>query len=251
MQMIFRLVILLISAAVICGCSPSPNGEHQQSETVSIAYLKSLCKGDHYRIVNNYSIKGIIVATDWLGELYKSAIIVDETGGLEFAIDSHNINERLPVFTEVTINCNGLMLARIGSKIELGMPPTGDFPLDNIDDVMFDRYIRVVGASSAVNAPTKLFSEIGVADISNLVRFENVRICDEEQGLAWCDLEEGKPITTFRTLVDRAGERFAVRILSTCHYAEEDMPTKEISVIGVIDYSDNRHFLRIVNKAIL
>lgn len=249
--MISRLVITLISVAILCGCSPTPGGEPQQSETVSIAYLKSLCKGECYRIVSDFSIKGIVVATDWLGELYKSAIVVDETGGLEFAVDSHNINERLPIFSEVTINCNGLMLARIGGKIELGMPPTGDFPLDNIDDEMFGRYIRIVGSSSAVEAPTKQFSEIGAADISNLVRFENVRICDAEQGLTWCNYENGQPVTTYRTLVNRAGEEFAVRILSTCHYAEEDMPTKEISVIGAIDYSDNRYFIRIVNQAII
>ena len=141
-------------------------------------------------------------------------------------------------------------MARIGSKIVLGAAAAGDFPLDNIDDEMFDRYIRIVGYNSDVSVPTKRFSEIGVEDVGNIVRFEDVRICDEEQGLAWCDGEEGEPITTFRTLVDRDGERFALRTLSTCHYAEENMPKNKISVIGAIDYSDNRHFLRIVNKTI-
>ena len=247
--MISRLLIAIISLLLVCACSPT-NSSPQSSE-VSIAYLKSLCKGDHYRISSNYTIHGIVVATDWLGELNKSAIIVDETGGLEFAIESYNIEETLPIFSKVEISCNGMMLARIGSKIELGMPPSGDFPLDNIDDELFDRYIRIIDYNSNIDTPTKQFSEIGTQDIGNVVRFENVRFCDEELYLTWCDFEDGEALTTTRTLVNREGERFDVRILSTCHYAKEVMPIDEISVIGVIDYSDNRYFIRIINKAFI
>ena len=247
--MILRLLSLICSLIFIVGCSADKISSPQPKE-VSIAYLKSLCHGDHYRIVDDYTVRGVVVATDWLGELNKSAIIVDSSGGLEFAIDSRNISERLPIYSEVTILCNGLTLARIGGKIELGAAPTGEFPLDNIDDEMFDRYIRVVGSCRDFVATTKLFSDIGASDISNIVQFNNVRICNEEQGLAWCNIENGKPVTTFRTLVDREGATLAVRTLSTCHYARNIMPSNEISVAGIIDYSGNRYFLRIVNESI-
>ena len=68
--------------------------------------------------------------------------------------------------------------------------------------------------------------------------------------MAWCDTIDEKPITTYRTFVDANGNRFAVRILSTCYYATDKVPIKEVSLTGVIDYSDNQYFLRIVNKAI-
>lgn len=245
--MTFRIFSIICSLALIVSCS-APESTSTEPKEVSIAYLKSLCRGDHYRIVNDYTVRGVVVATDWLGEMNKSAVIVDSSGGLEFAIDSRHINEHLPILSEIEILCNGLMLARIGGKIELGAPPTGTFPLDNIDDEMFERYIRVVGSCSDFVPPTKQFTEIGAEDISTLVRFENIRICEEEQGLSWCDIEDGKPITTYRTFIDNEGNTFAIRTLGTCHYAKEKMPTKEISVTGVIDYSDNRYFLRIVNK---
>ena len=245
--MIFRILGIIYSLLLLISCSTTESATSQPKE-VSIAYLKSLCQGDHYRIVNDYTVRGVVVATDWLGEMNKSAVIVDSSGGLEFAIDSRDINEHLPIYSEVEILCNGLMLARIGGKIELGAPPTGTFPLDNIDDEMFDRYIRVIGSCKDFTPTTKRFTDICADDISTVVRFENVRICEEEQGLSWCDLENDKPKTTYRTLIDRDGNTFAVRTLGTCHYATEIMPTKEISVVGVIDYSANRYFLRIVNK---
>ena len=251
--MIFRSLAILFSSFLFIDCSNRSNDDNiaSHSQDVSIAHLKSLCKGDHYRIVNDYTVRGVVVATDWLGELNNSAIIVDESGGLEFAIDSRNISEHLPIYSEVTILCNGLMLARIGGKIELGAVPTGDFPLDNIDDEMFDRYIRVVGVCEDFAPTTKRISEIGVADISSVVRFDNLRLCSEEQGLKWCDAVDGKPITTYRTFVDSEGNTLDIRTLSSCSYALEDIPQNEITVIGVIDYSDNRYFLRIVNKWII
>ena len=245
--MILRILSIIFSLLLLVGCSTYESGTSQPKE-VSIAHLKSLCRGDHYRIVNDYTVRGVVVATDWLGEMNKSAVIMDSSGGLEFAIDSRHINEHLPIYSEVEILCNGLMLARIGGKIELGAPPTGDFPLDNIDDEMFGRYIRVIGSCNNFYPATKQFTDIGAEDISSLIRFDNVRICDEEQGLPWCDTEENKPVTTYRTLIDREGNTFAIRTLGSSHYATEVMPTKEISVVGIIDYSDNRYFLRIVNK---
>ena len=251
--MIFRFLTILFSSFLFIACANRSNDDNiaSHSQEVSIAHLKSLCKGDHYRIVNDYTVRGVVVATDWLGELNKSAIIVDESGGLGFAIDSRNISVHLPIYSEVTILCNGLMLARIGGKIELGAVPTGDFPLDNIDDEMFDRYIRVVGVCEDFAPTTKRISEIGVADISSVVRFDNLSLSTEGEGLKWCDTVDGKPITTCRTFVDSEGNTLDIRTLSSCSYALENIPQNEITVIGVIDYSDNRYFLKVVNRTII
>ena len=246
--MIFRLLTALISLLLIsCGDSASHTGSTSpQSGEVSIAHLKSLCKGDHYAITADYTIRGIIVATDWCGEMNKSAVIVDRSGGLEFAVDSRNINERLPIYSEVEIYCNGLMLARVGGKIEMGLPSTSDFALDNINDEVVDNHIRIIGQNSEISPETKRFDDIDASDISSIVRFEDVRIACEE-GQRWCDTLDGEVVTTYRTLVDSEGNTFALRTLSTCLYALDEMPTDEISVIGAIDYADDRYFLTIVN----
>lgn len=249
--MILRFLITVFSLVVLCGCMDgSGGGNVAPSGSVSIAYLKSLCKGDHYNITSDYTISGVVVANDWLGECIKSIVVVDRSGGIEIAIDSNNIAVSLPVFSEVEIFCNGLTLARVGGKIELGKPSYGEFPLANIEESMLNHYIRVLGVCEEFEPVAKRFSDISVADISAVVRFDNIHICEDEQGLCWCDMVDDKPITTYRTFVDADGNRFAVRILSTCYYAADKIPEKEVSLTGVIDYSDNRYFLRIVNKAI-
>lgn len=245
--MILKLLLLLISIAIV-GCAPqSESGEVQE---VSIAYLKSLCRGSHYRIASDYKISGIVVATDWLGELHNSFLLVDETAGVEVALEADNIAEQLPIYSRVEILCSGLMLARVGGKIELGAPATGSFLLDNIAGDMIDRTIRVVGTSS-YSIPTKSIKELSVEDIGGVARFDDVEVCESERGLAWCDKVENEAVTTFRTIVDAEGNALYIRTLSTCHYALEDMPTKKFSVAGIVDYADDRYFLRIINHAII
>lgn len=249
--MIFRFLITIFSLVALCGCTNGSGNENTPpSGNISIAYLKSLCKGDHYNITSDYTISGVVVANDWLGECVKSIVVVDRSGGIEIAIDSSNIAVALPVFSEVEIFCNGLTLARVGGKIELGKPSKGEFPLANIEESKISHYISVLGVCEEFEPVRKRFSDISVADVSAVVRFDNIHICEEEQGLTWCDTIDEKPITTYRTFVDADGNRFAVRILSTCYYATDKVPTKEVSLTGVIDYSDNQYFLRIVNKAI-
>ena len=248
--MIFRLLIPLFSIALLHSCSDKDRFSIKTDNEVSIASLKSLCEGDNLLITNNISVRGIVVATDWLGELHKSAIIIDDTEGLELAIDLNDVCKELPLHSEITIQCNGLMLARIGGNIKLGVPPSGDFPLGNIDSKNLSCYIHIVGVGREITPTTKRIDEIGAEDICSFVQFNNLRICDEEAGLPWCDKIDGEVVTTFRTLVDRDGNRLLVRTLSTCLYATEKMSANEISVAGVIDYSDNRYYLRIVNKAI-
>lgn len=251
LQMILRLLVILSSLLSLLHCTNNHDGYRYVDslpKVISIAHLKSLCMGEHYRITNDYIVRGVVVASDWLGELNRSVIIVDESGGLEIAIDIHNIGKHLPIYSEVEVFCNGMMLARVGGKIELGAAPTGDFPIDNIDEILLNRYIRVVGVYEDFAPSTKTFAEISVSDISNIVRFDNISICEEERGLSWCDFENDEAVTTYRTFVDKRGKTFAIRTLATCAYAGEEIPTEEISVIGAIDYSDNRYFLRIVNK---
>ena len=242
--MISRLILTLISLLTLCACHIEPS--EQKATDVSIAYLKSLCVGSHYRINSDYRLRGVIIASEWLGELYNSIIIKDESGHLEVMVDVEDVATRLPIYSEVEIYCNGLMLARVGGKIEMGLPSTSDFALDNINDEVVDNHIRIIGQNSEISPETKRFDDIDASDISSIVRFEDVRIACEE-GQRWCDTLDGEVVTTYRTLVDSEDNTFAIRILPTSHYALDEMPTDEISVIGAIDYADDRYFLTIVN----
>ena len=253
MTAIFRIAVNLLFV-ILCtfavSCNNDASDDDVAGEVVSIAYLKSQCRGDHYRIAGEYAICGTVVASDWLGELYKTILVVDDTAGVEVAIDSHNIAGWLPIYSKVKISCNGLMLARVGGKIELGAVPTGGFLLDNIDEDIAQRIISVEGIDEDFAPTIKHISEIGTSDISLPIRIEGLRIVESERGLTWCESVEGKAQTTVRTAVDADGNTIAIQTLASCRYALQAMPSEEFSVVGVIEYSNSTYTLRIINKGI-
>lgn len=245
------LWLLPMVAVLTISCDKGANGVAEPSGEVTIAYLKSLCTGERHTIVGDCYIRGVVVANDWLGEFYKSIVVVDDSGGIEIAIESESISSWLPIYSEVEIFCGGMELARVGGKVELGSEPTGDFLLDNIDESRAQRVIKRVGVVEDYSPRRCDIGDIELSDISSVVWIEGVRVADAEQGLAWCDVVDGEPQTTMRTLVDGGGSTLGVRTLATSAYATQKIPSATFAVVGVVDASGGEYFLRIINQMIL
>lgn len=92
-----RLLILLFSLLTLGACHIERPG--QETTEVSIAYLKSLCSGQHYRISADYRLRGVIVASEWLGELSNSIIVKDGSGYLEVIVDVADVIPHVCLYT--------------------------------------------------------------------------------------------------------------------------------------------------------
>ena len=248
-----RLAITIAALLLLLSCDKSSQLGYAGTEQVSIAYLKSLCRGDIYDIATDLTLSGTVIATDWLVEYHKSIVVLDATGGIEINIDKVSLFRQIPVYGRVTVFCNGLTLGRAGGSIVLGAHPTGDYPVDGIDASLLERYIRIDSTTGESVAPAeKRIDEISVGDIGKYVIFRDVSIDDTGNG-KWCDFdaEQAKYVSTIRRIADNDGNTFAIHTLGICHYAAEALPTGQFSVAGIIDYAGNEFRLRIINHAIL
>ena len=222
------------------------------TEKRSIAYLKGLCRGASYNVAEDVVVRGVVVATDWLGEYYKSIVVADESGGIEIAIDSHDICAVIPLYSEVEIYCNGLTLGRIGGKVSLGVSPTEDMPVDNIPASMVGRYIRVIRENVLRDYVPRTIESLTSDDICTPVFIENLHVAETQEKLMWCERDAtGEFVTTVRTVVDSEGHSIDVRTLGGAIYAGEKIPENTFSLGGVADYADGRLFLRITNHCII
>jgi hypothetical protein len=240
-------LLLLPLVAVALSCSKSAD----EARVVSIAHLKAMCRGERAIVAEECYVEGVVVANDWLGEYPKSVVVVDDSGGLEIAIEAEKIYTWLPIYSRVKLFCGGRNLARVGGKVVLGASPTGDFPIDNIPEWEARRSFKVVGVAEEFSFPTMRIADIGLADVSRAVRIDGVRVTDAESGLSWCDMVDDTAQTTMRTLIDREGNTIGVQTLASCAYGENKIPTTEFSVVGVVDAANGECFLRIINGAIL
>lgn len=244
----FRTAIL-ISALCLLGCSPKQPEYGDYESTVSIAYLKSLCRGSSYAITDDISICGSVVANDRLGEFYKSIVIVDDSGGIEVSIDKHDIYLDLPLHSRITIFCSGLSLGRLGGKIELGAHPTGNYPVDGISADQFSHYFKTEASGANTSPVERTIGSLTAADISSYVVFRNLHLTGEQHD-AWCATENGEWIDTTHTLEDASGTTLPLRVNAECSYAGMPTPSSTFDIAGIVDYADGAYFLRISNYAV-
>lgn len=220
---------------------------------VSVAYLKSLCRGLLYPVTEDLWIEGRVLANDLYGEFPNVLVLADQSGGIEVLIASERLYRTFETGCTVRVYCNGLALADYGGKIQLGAPPTGEYVLDRIAQESLGRHVRRCDAAPVDMLPQALaFGDVNSGRIATYVRFDRIRFAHEEIGQPFClrDPETDRLLATDRHLVDMRNDTLLVRIAASCVYAEEPIPDGEGAVTGVLDYFNGNYMLRISNRMI-
>ena len=254
----WRWIVVLCSlwSAVACTSGTRPDfsefpDDDSESGLVSIAYLKSRCKGLSTTIKSDISIKGTVAANDLYGEFYKTIVLVDASGGVEVSIDRERLCVDFPQYSDISITCNGLAVGRVGGKVVLGAQPTGEFTTDRIAERDISKYIQCLADDTTSITPRRVaIDALAVEHISDCVLFEGVRFADDEVGLPWCELVDGVLSEVDRHVVDAAGNRLIVRVSPYSSYATEKIPSGVGALCGIVEYSGNAFALRITNHEI-
>ncbi len=258
-MIVCRVWIVLCSVWLAVACSGATKPEYStlpddESEMglVSIVYLKSRCNGLSTNINSDISIKGTVVANDLFGEFYKTLVIVDESGGIEILIDRNRLYADFPLYSNVSVICNGLAVGRVGGKVSLGAVPTGEYTIDRIADGDVSKYLHWYSGDVTSAAPRRVkISELGVEHVSDYVIIKDVRFADGEVGCAWCDKVEGEFVDTERHIIDSDGYGLTIKLSAGCEYAGALIPAGSGSLCGIVDYSGGEYTLRIANYEVL
>ena len=187
---------LLLFVLQACGNASSPEYESGDGTArhVSIAYLKSLCRGVLHPVTEDLWIEGCVVGNDLYGEFPDALVVEDESGGIEVLIDAKRLYRTFDSGSTVRVYCNGLALGDYGGKVQLGLPPTAEYILDRISAESLGRHVRRIGDGSVDFVPRELsFGEVAASRIATYVRFRKVRFAHEEVGLPFCLRDPAPP----------------------------------------------------------
>lgn len=241
-----KIIAIILCLVCIAGCKTDKLEYEQMENSVSIDYLKSLCRTQTAYIDEDISISGRVTANDWLGEYYKSIVIEDESGGIEIAIDGFNLYEQIPIDSRATVLCCGLALGRSGGKIELGAAPTGEYSVDGIAKSAISRYIIINPVPQERKYSEITISEISAAHISKSVKIKGLQI-ESPQCQTWCESINGESVNTEHIATDSEGNRLKIRLRGSCHYANTPLVKGRFTVCGIIDYAADEYYIRPTN----
>ncbi len=129
--------------------------------------------------VNDVIIRGIVIGDDRSGNLYKTMVIQDSTGGLAVLVDLNNFYNSYPIGREVFIKCNGLVLSDYANQIQLGggiatgsAPTLADIPAARINNYIFKGTLGNVITPADVTA-SQLGTTMQDKYINTLIRLTN------------------------------------------------------------------------------
>jgi hypothetical protein len=204
-------------------------------------------------ITLDLSIAGRVVANDKMGELNRAIAIMDDTAGIELKVECDDIDQIIPLYSEVVVRCSGLWLGREGEKIVLGAKPSSHYVVDRVAESELGNILLEVSLpSSTPQSRRRTVAEIEPGDMSCLVRVEGLRFADAPSGAQWWERDSltGRYITTLRYAEDATGV-IGVVVDKECDYRMETLPEGEVTLFAVVDRYTSERVLRITNHSII
>lgn len=189
--------------------------------------------------------EGYVISSDSASNFYETVTIMDETGGIEFKINSSEIylKYNLKAGQKVLVRANDLALDKYNGVYQLGLAITDVYNGNNIikvDKLLpgdVNKCIQLSGRKVNLE-PLKLkINEITDAHVSKLVTIDSVQFWNP--GLPFSIDGE----TTNRIVIDKYGNQIALRNSGYAKFKNEMLPSGSGSITGVLStYGTTRQF---------
>ncbi len=255
-----KILYSALVAIVMVACQKYPEPEYlvptyelkEHQTLISIEELKArhTLGGTPTAIMGDTVIRGIVVADDESGNIYKSIYIQDETGGVNLAIDQVNMYNIMPVGQEVYVEMKGLFIGDYNNGYQVGDTVTD--PKYGLEMARYNwaneeyrdaegnytrKHIYPNGKPdlSKVPAPKVIESSNAITSdmYCSLVTLKNIRFTDPKVAtglLPWSTKEQ----TVNRTAEFADGSTIVVRTSGYCNFYADFIPTGVGSITGIL-----------------
>lgn len=228
-------IIYFALFAVLSGCVEEnfdlpPETTLPVGDEYTIEELKSLSGGQDYVFEDSASVFGVVTMDDKLGNIYKTAYIQDETGGIALHLSS---NGGIYRGDSVRIFLKGLKIGTYNELYQIDAPDGYGF---NLDD-------HVIKLNTNVEVQPV---ETSVTDIINnrdqyqakLVALNNVQFISEDTSKTFADTSEARESRN-TYLIDNTGKTIIVRTSGYANFAGESVPNGNGKVVAIVSQYRN------------
>ena len=208
----------------------------------TIQQLKDKYVGqDLVEITENLIIRGIVVANDISGNIYKQIQLQDETAGICIAIDRNNIYGDFRLGQEVFIELQGLYFGLYGGYPQVGYRYSrnndGVYSIGQVTWELFLEKAFQNGFPAPEKAIAKEFSgieDISTADVGSLITVHNVYF--EEGGTRPFAVPNNGSVQTESKILrsTKSSMTLTARNSSAANFAAQIMPEGAGSITGVL-----------------
>lgn len=228
---------------------PQPAAPVELTANTTIRELINKYRTGGSTITEDIIIEGKVISSDKAGNIYKTLIIQDGTGGIKIKSGLTGLYNFYKLGQTVYVKCKGLQLGAYGQSVEIGATPAegSKYETDYIPAGLFPNYV-FGGEKGEPVAPKAIES---LSDIpkrnegdNTLVMLEKVQFKTSELGFTW-SLDESAG--TNRTLIDENGKEIAVRTSGYSNFALNVLPEGSGSFTAILTYFNTTPQLTVVS----
>lgn len=205
--------------------------------THTIAELKALYQNKATLISQDVVVEATVVSDDTEGNLYRTAFIQDDTGGIELKLSLGNLSTMYPQGSRVLLKARGMTLGQYGGQVNLGYASTNErYETSFYPEKLVPKVLRMRSLGS-VSAKATNLSAITPSMQGQLIRLDGVQFISSELGLTYAAAgSKDKQANVNRTLVDRSGKQIVVRTSSYAKFAGKTLPEGSGSFTGILTF---------------
>ena len=218
--------------------------------TNSIQELKALYTegGTEIGIDKDFVVQGKVISSDKEGNIYKSLVIQDETGGIEIKINSNGLYNYFKQGTTVFLRANNLKVGAYGGTLSIGSVPVDkNYENDFIPAAVMENYVIKGGRGELVKPTVVTIPTLSSKYNNMLIQLNDVQFLESEVANNMTFADGVNSLTENRTLVDPAGNRLVVRTSGYARFADTKLPLGSGSVKGILTYFHDTAQLTIIS----
>ncbi len=243
MIQIHKLFLLLILSFVVFSCvdrdfdePPFPSVEDpsiRDDQVISIADLKALRGAGEvfHEVAKDKYLKASVIGDDQSGNIYKSLVLQDDSGGISILLDDVELWNRYFVGKRVFVHLQDIWLGDYNNLPQIGFEPVGG----SMARIPAELIPQVLSSGITVGQPEpkiKTIATLGPADYNTLIRLENVELSSGSVDVSWADAVT--PAAVNHTLEDCNGISILIRTSGFSNFAEEITPGGKGTVTAVL-----------------
>lgn len=217
-----------------------------KNATHTIQELKSMYTHGGKVIERYLVIKGKVISSDKEGNVYKSLMIQDETGGIEIKINSSGLYNYYKPGRVIYLDAFNLKLGSYGGTLSIGAIPVDEnYENDFIPAPVMKNYLTKGEKEAPVTPRLLSINELSPKYSNTLVKIDDVQFLESELSLSYADGINNE--TENRTLIDNKGNRLVVRTSGYARFAETKVAQGSGSITGILTYFNQTAQLTIIS----
>ena len=200
--------------------------------THTIRQLKNLYSGTNFKLTDDITIAGIVVANDKGGNIFNQIIIDDGTAGISVAIDQNALFGEFPVGRKVYVKCTGLYL--VADNNLLGLQGAIDLAGDPVEipSNLITKYIVKANTGNAV-VPIEIdnINRLNDSFQNRLIKLNDAEFTPEDTSEFYADAINKSSLS--RVLRDCNEGVMEVRTSGYADFANQKTPGGKGSITGI------------------